>query len=194
MQRIATAHHQNDQAETVLFHLLRGAGTRGLRGMLPVDPPWCRPLLHESRDVLEAWARSCGLKWVEDPSNPLSQRGHLRRLMPLLDEVHGGASAALARSARILGREDVLLEELTDAAWASVCVDGRVSRHQLAGLPGALQLRVLRRLVGPAAATVRAVHLEAVVEGALRDAGHLQLGDGWCLVHEDGWLFLQGQA
>jgi tRNA(Ile)-lysidine synthase len=85
--RIATGHHEDDQAETVLYHLLRGSGMRGLRGMQPRDGQWVRPLLFESRAVIQTWAEADGLSWVEDPSNPHSQRGQLRRLMPLLDEV-----------------------------------------------------------------------------------------------------------
>jgi tRNA(Ile)-lysidine synthase len=192
IDRIATAHHRDDQAETVLFHLLRGAGTRGLRGMVAIDAPWCRPLLYEPREVLAEWARAHDLAWAEDPSNPTSQRGALRRLMPALDAIHGNASAALARTARILGREDALLDELTDAAWAELSVDGRVPRHALSQLPPALQLRVLRRLTATAAFFVRADHLEAILDGALTNGGQLELGGGWSLESDAGWLSLRG--
>jgi tRNA(Ile)-lysidine synthase len=186
--RIATGHHRDDQAETVLFNLLRGAGAQGLRGMQPVNAPWCRPLLHEPRSVLLAWAKERGLSWVDDPSNPGSQRGHLRRLMPALDEVHGNASAALARSARILGREDAWLAALTADAWDKLAVNDRLPRAALNELEPALQLRLLRRLTRAARQHARAEHLEAVLGGALLVGGTIELGGGWRLVFEGGWL------
>jgi tRNA(Ile)-lysidine synthase len=188
--RIATGHHEDDQAETVLYHLLRGSGMRGLRGMQPRDGQWVRPLLFESRAVIQTWAEADGLSWVEDPSNPHSQRGQLRRLMPLLDEVHGGAGRALARSARLLAREDALLVGLGDEAWIAASSGDGLSRDGLASMHPALQLRLLRRLVGQL--PVRAGTLEAVIEGALLDGGRLDLGGGACLVSKDGVLLVEG--
>jgi tRNA(Ile)-lysidine synthase len=190
--RIATGHHETDQAETVLFHMLRGSGARGLRGMQPLDGPWCRPLLFEPRAVLEAWASAEGLDWVEDPSNATSQRGLLREIMPRLDTVHGGASGALARSARLLAREDALLDDMAEVGWAEVHDAGGVNRTMLARLHPALQLRLLRRLVAPCPAQVRADPLEAVLTGALLAPGSLDLGEGWRLVQAGGWLRLEG--
>ncbi len=179
--RIATGHHQDDQAETVLQHLLRGAGATGLSGMQPLAAPWCRPLLHEPREVLRAWAEEQGLGWVEDPSNADSERGRIRALMPQLDALHGGATGALSRTARLLAREDGLLAELTDLAWAQVARDGGLNRAALAAQHPALQLRLLRRLVADVPARVRADPLEAVVGGALMDGGQRDLGGGWVL-------------
>jgi tRNA(Ile)-lysidine synthase len=70
---LLTGQHRDDQAETVLFRLLRGAGVRGLAAM-PVERPLglgrlLRPLLGVSRAELEAYARRNALRWVEDPSN-----------------------------------------------------------------------------------------------------------------------------
>jgi tRNA(Ile)-lysidine synthase len=189
--RIATGHHQDDQAETVLQHLLRGAGATGLSGMQALASPWCRPLLEEPRSVLQTWAESEGLRWIEDPSNPASERGQIRALMPALDALHGGASSSLARSARLLAREDDLLKRLTDVAWQEVHVDGSLSRVALAAQHPALQLRLLRRLIVDVPARVKADSLESVAGGALTEAGRLDLGQGWSLVCADGWLRVQ---
>jgi tRNA(Ile)-lysidine synthase len=187
--RIATGHHEDDQAETVLFHLLRGSGMRGLRGMSARTGPWVRPLLREPRRVLVSWATAEGLNWVEDPSNQASQRGRIRGLMPSLDALHGGSRRALARSARLLAREDAFLTELEDAAWAAAVAGEGLSRQGLSALHPALQLRLLRRLVGVAG--VRADPLESVVRGALLHAGTLDLGQGITLVCADGVLKVQ---
>ncbi|MFT5679567.1 MAG: tRNA(Ile)-lysidine synthetase-like protein [Myxococcota bacterium] len=190
--RIATGHHRTDRAETVLYHLLRGSGARGLRGMLPLDPPWCRPLLSEPRTILEDWARQEGLSWVEDPSNPDSQRGVIRELMPRLDAIHGGAEAALARSGRLLARDDAFLNRLTDTAWE------RLSRGRgldLAGLRAedeAIQLRLLVRLTAPCPRPVRADQLEAFLDWRPVEGGGIPLPAGNRLVLRDGLLILEG--
>ncbi|HDQ9214135.1 TPA: tRNA lysidine(34) synthetase TilS, partial [Pseudomonas aeruginosa] len=90
-QVLLTAQHLDDQAETLLFRLLRGAGLRGLAAM-PASRPLgggrlCRPLLGVSRAELEAYAQTHRLDWVEDPSNqdPRFSRNYLRReIMPRL--------------------------------------------------------------------------------------------------------------
>ncbi|HSW33466.1 MAG TPA: tRNA lysidine(34) synthetase TilS, partial [Steroidobacteraceae bacterium] len=70
---LLTAHHADDQLETVLLQWLRGGGLRSLAGMQPVAPFACgwhaRPLLGFTRGELRDWARAAGLEWLEDPSN-----------------------------------------------------------------------------------------------------------------------------
>jgi tRNA(Ile)-lysidine synthase len=188
--RVATGHHLDDQAETVLQHLLQGAGLTGLQGMQPLAAPWCRPLLEEPGAVLRKWAEMEGLQWAEDPSNPASERGRIRALMPELDALRGGAAGALARSARLLAREDALLEEFTDVAWKQVACEGGLDRSGLAAQHPAIQLRLLRRLVSEVPARVRADPLEAVAGGALSGPGQLDLGEGWRLVCAGGRISL----
>ena len=118
------AHHQNDQAETVLLQLLRGAGISGLAGMpsartlkhagtKPITL-W-RPLLDLSRKELEAYALEQRLTWVEDPSNRslVYRRNAVRHaLLPKLELLQPGAIANLARSAKLLSESHHLLERL----------------------------------------------------------------------------------
>ena len=189
--RVATGHHQDDQAETVLHNLLRGSGSAGLRGMLPVSAPWCRPLLDEPRAVIRAWAEQEGLHWVEDPSNPGSLRGRMRALRPHLDALHGGSGAALARSARLLAREDALLSALTDNAQERVSRDGGYDWSALRSEPDAIQLRLLRRLVAGCPRPVRADQLEPVLDWRPQGGGRLPLPAGWSLVYRGGVLGLE---
>jgi len=184
--KVATGHHQDDQAETVLYHLLRGSGQRGLCGMQASRGPWVRPLLFESRQTLKDWATAHDLSWVDDPSNPASQRGALRRLMPTLDSIHGGSSRALARTARLLAREDDFLERMTEDHWNELYSDGGIDRVGLSLIHPAIQLRVLRRLVD--GRSVRAECLESVIAGALMHAGSMDLGAGVSLRCENGRL------
>ena len=114
-----TAQHREDQAETLLFRLLRGAGVRGLTAM-PVHRPLAgghlvRPLLHVSRGELEAYAMAHQLQWIADPSNTDTQfsRNYLRhRVFPRLTERWPQAVSCLARSAEHLNEAQGLLDEL----------------------------------------------------------------------------------
>jgi tRNA(Ile)-lysidine synthase len=87
---IATAHHADDRAETVLLRLLRGAGPRGLAVLPPVDGDLARPLLRATRADIRAHAGRHGLRFAEDPSNadPRFARVRVRReVLPLLAEL-----------------------------------------------------------------------------------------------------------
>lgn len=114
-----SAQHRDDQAETLLFRLLRGAGVRGLAAMPEQRPlgrgTLLRPLLDCSRAELQGYAEAHGLSWIEDPSNADTRfsRNFLRqRVMPLLAERWPQASVALARSAAHLSEAEQLLGEL----------------------------------------------------------------------------------
>ncbi len=116
-EAVLLAHHRDDQAETLLLQLLRGAGVRGLAAMPALQAfggGWlCRPLLPWSRAQLAAYAAHEGLAWVEDPSNadPRHDRNFLRHaLMPRLQARWPAASATLARSATHLGAAARLLD------------------------------------------------------------------------------------
>ncbi|MEC7948311.1 MAG: tRNA lysidine(34) synthetase TilS [Myxococcota bacterium] len=192
--RIATGHHQDDQAETVLHHLLRGSGLHGLQGMRALAPPFCRPLLDEPRSALRAYARERSLAWVEDPSNPASLRGRIRAVMPSLDSLHGGAGRALARSAGLLARDAAHLEALTEAAWGRAFAAGGLSLSIFRREPEALQARMLRRLLRPVGPRLRAAHIEQALRWVRRPQGRLGLPGGRALSAQDGLLYLEEPA
>ena len=123
IEDLLLAHHQNDQAETVLLQLLRGSGVAGLSGMplhranvnqgVPITL-W-RPLLNQTRAELEIYAKKYKLKWVEDPSNQDTRyrRNAIRKdIIPSLEKIQPGAIANLARSATLLAQSQVLLDRL----------------------------------------------------------------------------------
>ncbi|MGH8324148.1 MAG: tRNA lysidine(34) synthetase TilS, partial [Steroidobacteraceae bacterium] len=119
---LLTAHHCDDQLETVLLQLFRGSGLPGIAAMPPVAPfanGWlARPLLSRSRAELEAWVRERGLTWVEDDSNVDERldRNYLRhRILPLIRERWPGSPRAVARSARHAAQAQALLDVLARA-------------------------------------------------------------------------------
>jgi tRNA(Ile)-lysidine synthase len=123
---LLTAQHRDDQAETLLFRLLRGAGVRGLSGMPGTRVlgrgHLSRPLLDIPRAELEAYATAHQLSWVEDPSNQDRQfsRNYLRhQVFPVLTERWPQAVATMARSAAHLSEAQGLLDDLAQIDLAS---------------------------------------------------------------------------
>ena len=116
---LLTAHHSDDQLETVLLQLFRGSGLPGLAGMparVPFAKGWLvRPLLSRSRAELEKWAREHELTWVDDDSNADDQfdRNYLRlHVLPRIRERWPGSASAVARSARHAAEAQALLDAL----------------------------------------------------------------------------------
>lgn len=114
---ICTAHHQDDQAETVLLQLARGAGAKGLAAMAQIDDKrkLLRPLLDTSRTDLEVYARQHQLTWVEDESNANTQfdRNFVRHaLLPIFVQQFPAIKQTLARTAQHLAEADSLLDDL----------------------------------------------------------------------------------
>lgn len=153
---LLTAQHQDDQAETLLLQLLRGAGPAGLAAMparARCGAGWLlRPLLDCSRSELEAYARARGIGWVEDPSNqdPRFDRNFLRHeVMPLLRRRWPAVAATLARSARLSAELSELGGELA-AQDLAACVGagpGRLSVGALRALPAPRVRNLLRHWV-----------------------------------------------
>ncbi|MFG6205331.1 tRNA lysidine(34) synthetase TilS [Pseudomonas retamae] len=129
---LLTGQHRDDQAETLLFRLMRGAGVRGLSG-IPAQRPvgrgmLVRPLLEVARAELEAYAKAHELTWIEDPSNQDQHfsRNYLRhQVVPALTARWPQAQASMARSAAHLREAQGLLDELAqmDLAQAGTAHD-----------------------------------------------------------------------
>ncbi|MFZ4537495.1 tRNA lysidine(34) synthetase TilS [Propionivibrio sp.] len=132
---LALAHHRDDQAETVLLNLLRGAGVAGAAGMLAERPQTqgpilVRPLLGVPRAVIERYATEQALRWIDDESNDdvHHRRNFLRHeVMPRLEEKFSGAQKALARAASHFAEGASLLDDLAAIDRAAVATPvGRI--------------------------------------------------------------------
>lgn len=155
---ISTAHTLDDQAETVLFRLMRGSGVAGLAGIQPERPlgalSLLRPLLGVGKAALIACCREAGVAFAEDPSNrnPRFARARLRQLLPLL-AAEGLDAEALARFSARMARADAALEAATDAAAATIHPAPpsdtlvRLDKAALLALPDEIALRLLARAV-----------------------------------------------
>jgi tRNA(Ile)-lysidine synthase len=139
---LLTAHHSDDQLETVLLQLLRGSGLPGLSAMPAVAPfargLLARPLLSRSRGELESWVREQGLTWVEDDSNVDEgfDRNYLRlRVLPLIRDRWPGSATAVARSARHAAEAQSLLDTLARADTDRASYGESLSIKSLRTLP-----------------------------------------------------------
>jgi len=119
---LLTGHHEDDQLETVLLQLFRGAGLAGLAAMPAIAPfaggSLARPLLSRSRAELEEWARSQALSWIDDDTNSdesLDRNYLRRRVLPLIRERWKGVGSAVSRSARHAAEGQRLLDTLARA-------------------------------------------------------------------------------
>lgn len=111
---IATGHHAADNAETVLMHLFRGSGIKGLRGMLPVQGNIIRPLLAAPKEWIEIYAKEHQLNWVEDSSNSTDKytRNYIRHhALPAIKQAIPNSDAGFRKSINLLAEAEILYNE-----------------------------------------------------------------------------------
>jgi tRNA(Ile)-lysidine synthase len=151
---LVTAQHRDDQVETLLLQLFRGAGIAGLAAMPSIATFGtgfiARPLLDVSRGDLEALARKAKLEWIEDPSNADTRfsRNFLRqRLMPLMREHWPGIDRAVARSATHMAEAVSLLNERAAGDLAGLADGSGLSVSALRGLPMGRRRNALRAFI-----------------------------------------------
>jgi tRNA(Ile)-lysidine synthase len=114
---LLTAHHLDDNIETMLMHFFRGTGIHGLRGMLPRQGNIVRPLLFARKQELAAFATENKLRWVEDSSNALDKysRNYFRnQLIPLVQNIYPEAENNLAANLRRFADMELLYEQAVD--------------------------------------------------------------------------------
>jgi tRNA(Ile)-lysidine synthase len=112
---VCVAHHQDDQAETLLLQLARGAGVKGMSSMARINQKLLRPLLDVPRSAIEDYAKQQGLAWVEDESNADTRfdRNFMRHeILPKLETQYPAIQKTLSRVAENMAEASLLLDEL----------------------------------------------------------------------------------
>ena len=203
LDKVATAHTEDDQAETVLMWLLRGTGMKGLGGMSPLHLRRAgdstnlltviRPLIEISKGEIVQYLKERKLNYRLDRSNLDSSllRNWIRlELLPKIQQrVGAGFSTRLSQQAELLRDEDILLEELARKSYEGMRDSQGLSRAALMREPKALQRRILRYWIGCARGHLRGlefVHIDEFLrlmnEGPPQ--GRLSIPGGWELVRE----------
>lgn len=161
VDRVALAHHRDDQAETVLLAMIRGSGAAGRSAMAPRRGRYVRPLLTVGRAEIQAWARWRGLSWSDDPTNDDHRflRNRLRaEILPALEGARPGAVKALARASRHARQDESFIQSALDRCYEAALTETGVSAPWVAEGPPALVRRAILRL----APDLGAGHIDAI--------------------------------
>jgi tRNA(Ile)-lysidine synthase len=175
---LLTAHHADDQLETVILRMLRGAGTRGLRGIVELAPfgrgQLGRPLLAFGKHQLREQARLWGLDWIDDPANEslAHDRNYLRhRVVPTLEERWPAAPRMAQRLTEQMADAEEILETMALQDASALASADRVTADELTKLSPGRQRNLLRHLVRIAGLAIpSALKLEELRDGVLASA------------------------
>ena len=189
---ILTAHHADDNAETMLLNLIRGAGSRGLAGIPAVRGRIARPFLRLERAELERYAAARGIPHVEDETNrdpDAAARNRLRqKVMPVLRELNPRAAQNMGRTAAILSRENAFLDQQAKALAAkariedgALCMPRRELNEAPPALAAAAVLELLERACG-GRKNLTAVDAETVLDFCRNRPGRWELRLSYNLV------------
>lgn len=197
---LATAHHADDNAETVLLHLTRGSGLRGLCGIAPVrdfgSGKLLRPLLSATKTEILAFCEANRLAYVTDATNADTDyaRNRIRHnVMPELCHINPSAAESMARLCKVAAREndfmDICAEEFLTAHQKP---DGTIPTEAINRAHPALAARVITHLLEEMLDEASSVHTDAVLQLAKNGIPHtsLDLGDGVRATIENGALLL----
>ena len=174
---LVTAQHRDDQVETLLLQLFRGAGVAGLASM-PANAPFAggrivRPLLEVSRAEIESYARQHQLRWIEDPSNELVRfdRNYLRhRVLPGIRARWKGVDQAVARSAGHMAEAARLLDARARVDLAAAADGDGLNVAALRALPPSRRRNALRAFISAAGCELPSAAKLAEMAGALLSA------------------------
>ena len=203
VQAVVTAHHADDQVETVLMHFLRGSGLDGLAGMpfrgvlrsFDEHLPILRPLLGVRKAEILSYCVEQGLDYMEDETNQQNDafRNRLRnQLFPLLETYNPNLTGTLLRNAQALQADQTLLQNLEQLAFDD-CLESlrsdaaQLNRAKFLNLEKPLQARVLRhalKLIAPDLRDFSYDLLQSALEAIETGQTYLPLSDGmglWCI-------------
>jgi len=203
VNKIATAHTLNDQAETVLMRAIRGAGTKGLAGIYPVQnlaaghtTAVVRPMLCLERNEIEQWLGELNQGWRQDATNldPHHLRNRVRHhLLPVLErDFNPGILDVLSDLAEVARGDEAYFAELVanSPALEPGAERPRLRIPVLTTLPLAIQRRLVRHCGERLGIALEFAHVEQVLRLARSEdgSGECELPDGWVAVRERAQL------
>lgn len=202
--KIAVAHHEDDNAETILHHLLRGTGLRGLGGIRPVQGSRIRPLLCVSRKEIESYLEERGILWCEDSTNRSNDytRNRIRnQVLPFLEEtVNPKAVQNILNSGEAAAQADEYLVLVADGLWKQYgSFDNKCARFPVMALkeqPPILRRYLIGKMVSltvPGRRDITSVHYGQMERLAWGKTGsEICLPGGIVAVREPDSLVLSG--
>ena len=196
--RIAVAHTLSDSGETMLFHLARGTGIRGLQGIPPVRDPIVRPLIGLTREDVERYCDYYGLPFVEDSTNSCDEyaRNRIRHhVMPALREINPRALQAMGRTARQLREQEEAVSFLAQRLRKEAAAPDGCRLDVLRQYPKAAVLQfLLEELRGKNCSSVTDQKLRDIYDAVLSGKGGVTVNGEIAVRVERGLLlFLSGE-
>lgn len=205
---IALGHHSDDQAETVLMRLVRGAAMSGLTGMRPKSAGniFVRPLLCLSRAEIESYLHKGALQWREDSSNADTKflRNRIRHeLLPLLRSYNPAIPACLNQTATALAADEDLLEEVVGEVFSRIAATSfdkiQLNLRMLQNEPAALRKRLYRKSIFTLKGDLRRIsskHLADIdsLANKVKGSGKLSLPSGMLVIKKYNVMILTTAA
>ncbi len=180
--KIALAHHKNDVAETMLFHLARGTGLKGLGSIRPIRGEYIRPLLTLEKEEIQSALRKEGILWCEDSTNTEDDatRNKIRHhvLTYLTEEINARSISHLAEAANIAGEAADFIAYEAEKRYALYCDRQEegvfISKKLVENEPKLMQEEVIRKAVEESCRTLKdisSLHIRLIMELFFRETG-----------------------
>ena len=188
--KIATAHHSDDNAETVLWNLTRGSGIGGLCGIPAKRENIIRPLLCCSRAEIEGYCDDHQLEYVTDSTNLSDEytRNKLRhQVMPVLKELNPRVGESIAHTAALMRETDEYFNEISVKELKQAETDRGYDCERLLQLPLIVLRYAVKNLLGSTGAPVDFRHIALIIE-AMRRSSAVELGQGFTAICSQGTL------
>jgi len=180
-QRIATAHTADDNAETMLINLIRGAGGNGMSGIPPVRDNVIRPLLRISRDEVMNFIDDRDILYVEDSTNSLDiyTRNKIRHsIIPVIREINPRFNEAAATAAELFRADEEFITDIADLFILECCIGLTADAADLAVLPFSVGSRVVRKLYALGAAGEAKLLSDTASQEEIMETGSSYRGSG----------------
>ena len=173
---VCLAHNANDNAETVLMHILRGSGTKGATGIKHINGKYLRPILHLTREEIEQYAEQHNVPFVQDVTNGDVKytRNFIRhKVLPLLTELNEQAQQNILRFASNIAQDDEYLNQLADISAVQFGKNGAHIPKTLLMQPAPIAYRVLNKVFNRLGVfyDIEKAHFDAIVEIACNVGG-----------------------
>lgn len=189
--KIATAHNLNDTEETFLFNLARGSSLKGLTSIPPVRDNIIRPIIECSREEIEEYCRSNGLKFVIDSTNLSDEytRNKIRHnVIPVLKEINPSFDKSILRCLNSLREDEDYLKRLSDNLYEEVRCGNSFDADKLKNEDISLQKRIISRIVYEKCGVLpESKHISLIL--AILNGGKVELFDRETLIVRHGKLY-----
>ena len=173
--KIATAHNLNDNAETVLFRMVRGSSAHGLSGISYKRDNIIRPILDISRSEIEDYLLRNGISWCNDSTNalPVYARNKLRlKVFPELNSVVNNAEKRIVSAAKLIGEDDAYLRSLADEAFHKCLFENYLLLSEFSGHELPIKRRIISNLLSLwEMKEITADKIEAFIEYTEKESG-----------------------